>query len=129
MINEDEDGIARVAYEFDESTLPYGFYKDVDFSKTTVTISAASLIKKAGGKHGGGKIVVQPGATIKKEKKAVNVIGNKKGKSNSNSNSNLRGSSDTLFDRKLSQKIGDRYVDVVVQMCVFWHLDIIVWLG
>lgn len=97
----DEDGIAGIAYEFDESTLPYGFYKDVEFSKTTVTISAASLIKPSG-KYGGGKIVIQPGASIKKEKKT--------GKMNKG-NSNLRGSSDTLFDRKLSQKIGDRYVE------------------
>ena len=66
----DEDGIAGIAYEFDESTLPYGLLNhDVESSETMVTISAASIDKKGKGKHGGGKISIHPGATIKKEKK------------------------------------------------------------
>ena len=63
-----EEGITGISYELDESTFPYGWDKDVEWSETVMTISQAS-VKKDRGKHGGGVISVVPGATIKKEKK------------------------------------------------------------
>ena len=65
----EDDGLRGISYEIDEDSFPYGFFKDVDYSETLVTVGTAKVKKNNGRKNGGGIISVEPGSTLKKEKK------------------------------------------------------------
>ncbi|KAL3783672.1 hypothetical protein ACHAW5_007501 [Stephanodiscus triporus] len=62
------DSISGITYELYTPSFPHGFFEDVDYSTTDLTISAA-LVKTAGAgrEHGGGVIVLKNGATATKE--------------------------------------------------------------
>ncbi len=91
------DSISGTTYELDVPSFPYGFFDDVDYSKTILSIS-----------HGGGVISMKNGATAKKEWR--NNDGDGSG--------GLRGSNGErngmLFDRsrgrRLAQTMGNRWV-------------------
>ena len=98
----EEGNIAGVTYELDEATFPYGFFRDVEYSDTLLTISKAAVKKSNKGKHSGGVLAVEPGSSLKKEKPKKNL-----------SQGKLRGSTtasaSALFHRRdLAQTIGDR---------------------
>ena len=91
------DNIRGIAYNIDRSTLPGEFFDDVEFSQTTMTISSAEL-RRTNGRHGGGTIVIQPGATIKKEHP-----------NRGQGQGSLRGNGNSA-SRRLAQTMGNRYV-------------------
>ncbi len=70
------DSISGITYELDVPSFPLGFFDDVEYSKTVLTISAAYILRaKSGGNpvnaasgHGGGIISMKNGATSKKER-------------------------------------------------------------
>ncbi len=78
------DSISGTTYELDVSSFPYGFFYDVEYSETILTISSASIQRAmvgvdavgVGGKpnkpasrsHGGGIISMKNGTKAKKER-------------------------------------------------------------
>ncbi len=107
------DSISGMAYELDVPSFPNGFFDDVEYSKTILTISSASIKRVGGGggkpvnSHGGGVISMKKGATAKKEH----------GISGGNGGGGLRGSNgekndgmlfDRSRDRRLAQTMGNR---------------------
>ena len=118
------DSISGTTYELDVSSFPYGFFYDVEYSETILTISSASIQRAmvgvdavgVGGKpnkpasrsHGGGIISMKESSTATKERRG-NGNGNGGG-------GGLRGRSGEqngmLFDRsrgrRLAQTMGNR---------------------
>lgn len=70
------DSISGMTYELDVSSFPSGFFDDVEYSKTVLTISEASILRARGGGnsanpaigHGGGIISMKNGTKAKKER-------------------------------------------------------------
>lgn len=87
------DSISGITYELYTPSFPHGFFDDVEYATTDLTLSQA-LIKTAGGrgKHGGGVIFMKNGATAAKESRG-NGVG-------------LRGGSST--GRRLAPTSGNR---------------------
>lgn len=114
------DSISGMTYELDVPSFPYGFFDDVEYSKTILSISSASIRRAGGGRgaagvggkqtnsHGGGVISMKNGATAKKKRRDRDGDGN----------GGLRGSNGErngmLFDRsrgrRLAQTMGNRWV-------------------
>ena len=100
----EEDNIQGMVYDIDESTFPYGFFRDVEYSETLVSVGKAK-VKRNNGKHGGGVLSVEPGSSLKKEKKEKKQ-----------SPSKLRGSKSSIFERRqLAQTTGNRYVQKIAR--------------
>ena len=98
------DSISGITYELYTPSFPPGFFKDVEYSKTALTISKA-LIKMAGGgsKHGGGVISMKYDATATKE---LRGNGNGlRGSSNAEENGMM---SDSSTGRRLAPTVGNR---------------------
>ena len=90
------DSISGITYELNIPSFPPGFFKDVEYSKTALTISKALIKTAEGGKHGGGVISMKYDATATKE-----LRGNGNG---------LRGNSNAVEkgSRRLAPKGGNR---------------------
>jgi hypothetical protein len=107
------DSISGTTYELDVLSFPYGFFDDVEYSKTILTISSASIKRARGGSraagvggkptnsHGGGVISMKKGATTKKERHGGGGLRGLSGERNG-----------MLFDRsrgrRLAQTMGNR---------------------
>lgn len=100
------DGVSGITYELNKTSFEEAdpnFFQDVEYGSTTLTLSAAS-INRNNGRHGGGYISMQPGATANKEKRGNSGGGQGQGQG-------LRGGGQdsSLFDRRrLAQKTGNR---------------------
>jgi hypothetical protein len=105
----EEGNIQGMVYDIDESTFPYGFFRDVEYSETLVTVGKAK-VKRNNGKYGGGVLSVEPGSSLKKEKKEK--------EDKKQPTSKLRGSKSSIFERRqLAQTTGNRYVQKMHDNC------------
>ena len=103
------DSISGITYELDVSSFPPGFFKDVEYSWTNLTISSAS-VKRAGedDEHGGGIISMKKGATATKGR-GNGINGNDNGGGPRGGHAEKGGMMfDRSRDRGLAQKFGVR---------------------
>ncbi|KAL3778796.1 hypothetical protein ACHAW5_006762 [Stephanodiscus triporus] len=109
--------ISGTTYELDESSFPYNFFDDVEYSSTVLTISTASIRKSTVGRNGGGIISRKKGATATKERldrsKRV-VVGGLRGSNGNDDNHEMP--FERSRGRRLAQTMGKSFLIVLYAM-------------